>query len=644
MTAERRSGAEIPEYYMPSRDQITSANPEVSREQIGGLLNGVASILPHFTPRLDKSYSFYLSSPNASYVSLMGSLNNRRSNSERLLSLTLDGGNFKSSPDGISLELDKRGKLSARNEDGEEADLSVAVNQFIDYFSDVPRILAEKRIIETRELEQRKADQKIAEGELITPLFSELSEFSGDASRLYDMWAQDPVPIPYNPSELIDHLGMSPKFTQQIGENTLCHFSQAVIVDSRPYVLGFIEREGKVYPSMFYISNSQAAWRWLPGIDPATGYHGKGDDENAMTLPYPLQKSLRRILQAPGTEEIDMGRMSILLLAVTHRVKRDDILSERAEAKHFRYRSLHFAQDTQYPETVDEGEKPNFSEKIDNWIFSSDLYGEVTVDVFASRNGELTYGFMRNREGQAWIGFIDINNAQLRRAGVRTERAKIENRLVSSPAYEYKDQAGQRWGKQADRPNTDNPNFREFYVDAFAHSLSNVPVIQEYYRTIPRDEIEWGYTIPLNRQLNTHLFEFRGFLKWAHENEQTLFTDAILDFTEAMPSMLQDLREDMANDAGKLFTQIKYEFERIKCGDTSPKSLDSFNPREIGSIEYDSFSNLLLITGFEMIEEKPERYDPHVFYRYFKSPKFPEVQVFVAVKDETLMEYGVIPA
>jgi hypothetical protein len=306
--------------------------------------------------------------------------------------------------------------------------------------------------------------------------------------------------------ELLKEMGLSPKYKVEGTEGNIWLSSSGYNLDSgRIAVVGYVEYQGKTVARTFYRSNSQGVWRYLPNYRMAGNeveWYGKGYGEESITLPIPLQKVLSEItndesklINTPNPWLAFAGTARNLHSKNTYR---SEVNSQPMELTGNFYPSTPF--DKVNPSDIsfyNDQQAPDFSQKVTSWNAKTGLNGNVTVDVFRSKDKSLGYMFCRDAEGRCWIGGVDAEG-EIQSTGLH--RVWINAGDLSTPSYEYKtaknDQTG---GYGNDRKRTGH------YVDMYDNYLSQVPVIQEYSISQVKDLQELFQVLDQLKQIPTSL-------------------------------------------------------------------------------------------------------------------------------------------
>lgn len=298
------------------------------------------------------------------------------------------------------------------------------------------------------------------------------------------------------PEELLD-AGLFPKYEIKV-ENAVVLLSMPYNVSSdsgRVAFVGYVKSGEEYVARTFYLSRSQGVWRYLPRYTPnfapqytqnqRVGHYDKGYTEESITLPIPLQQSLNIILV--NETPLDIPGNSNYYFAGTARRKTysadQELITYNAEVGEMPYPiegnlQAPRAEDGSYvklpPNEVrlahPEKDGPDFSRIVTTWQQKTTIYGEITIEVYESKDKKLRYMFCSDTNGKSWIGGIETDEA-IQSVGLR--RSWVDGGDLSTPAYEYPKQIGK----------TEYANFndmRSMYVDMYTNYISQIPIIQEY--------------------------------------------------------------------------------------------------------------------------------------------------------------------
>jgi ADP-heptose:LPS heptosyltransferase len=289
---------------------------------------------------------------------------------------------------------------------------------------------------------------------------------------------------PYNGTtlsvELIKEKGLIPKYRiQQNGVNIFLSSQAYSLGRGRAAVLAYVERDGKLIPRSYYRSNSQGVWRYLPAYK--DGWFDKGYNEESVTLPLSIQEPLTKLISDHGVAVIENPK-SIFFGTAKPLTEYKATVEDKATMSYYqeiqekatRLSGNFYSSDRSIkiaPENLvfsDTNDSPDFSKKSSSWTGNNEMYGDVTYEVFPSRNGEYLYLFCKDSANRAWIGGVE-KLSPTTSTGLSEEWVSGGN--LTTPAFEYDEQAGGYGNYKL---------HKDAYVDMFENYLSKIPVIQEY--------------------------------------------------------------------------------------------------------------------------------------------------------------------
>ncbi|MBQ7202077.1 hypothetical protein IJS18_01660 [Candidatus Saccharibacteria bacterium] len=289
-------------------------------------------------------------------------------------------------------------------------------------------------------------------------------------------------------AETLANAGLAPHYETNI-DGTSFNFSKCFKVQGRDACLAYVETpDGKVKPRAYYRSNSAGLWRYCPDYGYNSGHgiwFGKGNNEEALTLPPELQKRLSTISEMDKVQP-EGRRMADFCFFGTAKFYQDKLAHSRAKTygelrgdfyeetdKKCSFEFVGGSEEKAPPEELDYSEEiaPNYHQEILSYKSNSKIYGDFTTRVYPSHDGSLLYSLCEteiNGERQAWIGNIETS-AKVGSTGCRTKWGY--NGDLSTPLYEYPDQTG-GYGEWE--------NSKGSYVSMWKNYLSKMPFIKRY--------------------------------------------------------------------------------------------------------------------------------------------------------------------
>ncbi len=295
-------------------------------------------------------------------------------------------------------------------------------------------------------------------------------------------------------TDLLRREGMIPKHRVNVDGQVLLFASNLFeMKDKRLAAIAYVKAGNRYVARTYYLSNSQALWRYLPSVYldglGEIDWYDKGFGEDSITLPFEIQVALNKISEQKKIVEIRDKRVQELIFAGTTRDYQNNYdlqgtykMAIDRNAQRLKEGSLvmdrfGMVDSTKKPRPedvrfTDPGDAPNFEgfdPKKDQTTMQTNLYGMVTARVFRSLNKNLRFIFMTDKDGRSWIGSIETTG----KIGVLGLRAKwVKGGSFTTPAYEYRKQAREYAGQS--HPSNTN------YVDVSEKYLNRIPVIAEF--------------------------------------------------------------------------------------------------------------------------------------------------------------------
>ncbi|MBR2589150.1 hypothetical protein IKE84_02320 [Candidatus Saccharibacteria bacterium] len=330
-----------------------------------------------------------------------------------------------------------------------------------------------------RQAEEWKLDQ---DAERLTKDYLEKSEISGDG------WLQNGQIYMLTPF-LLAEVGLMPRFEIEIGGVKIA-FSKVFKADVHEAAIAYVKINNTVKVRGYYRSNSQGMWRLLADYVGGNGeiaWYGVGRNEESLTLPLKIQKTLNEI-SARGLHEISGVNTSFFLAGTAKRFNskeeyRQLIAENKMNSDYYKEVSaepiLNFGVLSTLkhpPESIDiDGDMaPNFRKQLDHYTMHTDMYGEVTVRQFPSMDDSLRYSMFEVGHGdymKAWVGGIEVN-ATITSTGLKSEWVSTGD--VCTPLFEYQTMTG-GYGVPDGR--------NDGYESMWEKYLSLMPIVKRYIYT-----------------------------------------------------------------------------------------------------------------------------------------------------------------
>jgi hypothetical protein len=279
--------------------------------------------------------------------------------------------------------------------------------------------------------------------------------------------------------------GLAPQYEMSLDGRGMAFSPTYEIGGGRKAVVGYIENdEGKMVARSYYRSNSQGLWRYLPDYKSENGeitQYGKGVGEESVTLPIELQKVLNEIGES-GNQQLSTDRVTVKpeQMFVSLARKQGD-----REGEYYREVETKIEGAPEFDVFLDVDEEvsppdgfhvapeqePDFSHETDSYQTRNEMYGEMEVNVYESRDGNFRYAFYSDTKGRSWIGQIDTKG-KVMATGLRQTHAS--GGPLTTPAMEYRTQAGE----YGDSSISEGP-----YEDMYKNYNSKMKIIQDYEKS-----------------------------------------------------------------------------------------------------------------------------------------------------------------
>lgn len=293
-------------------------------------------------------------------------------------------------------------------------------------------------------------------------------------------------------AETLKQIGLEPNYHFTL-QNASINLSDPYQVGSHTAVTAYVQTEKGTKVCSYYRSNSQGIWRYLPDYVSDTNnpqspinWFGKGYNEESLNLPSETQYVLELITSNNPGVNLDPANAAFCFAGTA---KRYNSRHEYSQAKAARALRGEFYEEVPPQPSYDLGEvgfvkvrpetldltgpsAPNFQESQNQFDTQTNLYGQIVVDHFPSMDNSLEYTFNRNFKNQAWLSHIEIKDAPISSAGLRTKWASAGD--FGTPLYEYVSMSN-GYG--------DESNTRGNYVSMWKNYLSRMPIIQKYLRS-----------------------------------------------------------------------------------------------------------------------------------------------------------------
>lgn len=274
---------------------------------------------------------------------------------------------------------------------------------------------------------------------------------------------------------------LGPCYRTSIDGQMVWFASAAYPVFDRLAVVAYVEQSpGRYTARTYYRSNSHGVWKYLPRYNAQDAHvynFGKGFGQESITLPWRSQKALAEV----SRQQISVSDPALVFVG-TARSKVGRRVDDTYQL-HVRREGAGIAGMDQTrpregkprPESVEIeqfAQRPNFARRLDGWNYTTDIYGEVQAEVFASNDDSLQFVFCRDRHNRVWIASVENVNAAPGPTGLRGEWINAKD--LTTPAFDYYEDDG-GFGNTALRAGKN-------YVDMYLNYISKIPIIREYLR------------------------------------------------------------------------------------------------------------------------------------------------------------------
>jgi hypothetical protein len=261
--------------------------------------------------------------------------------------------------------------------------------------------------------------------------------------------------------------------------------------------IAYIENDGKFITLPYLESASQGNLRLYPGyqvknngLNEKLEWYAKGYGEESLGMPISAQAALAtsgvKQVELPEAEAYEM----IICTSKKYADSRQAILEsgpdsgvdpEAGEVEGIGRQRVGWFKGS--PEDIDFAvaeDEPDFGRLISSWEARNPVYGEITKEVFESKNGKYRFLFCRDKENRAWISQVEICSSTINERGLNIHW--IATGALTTPAAEYHDQLTAADGIRYNKYRYDLP---QPYKDAFELFVSKIPVIREYIESLP---------------------------------------------------------------------------------------------------------------------------------------------------------------
>lgn len=288
----------------------------------------------------------------------------------------------------------------------------------------------------------------------------------------------------------LKELGLGPKYGIQVGDVAYYFSSAYELEEGRFAVVGYVRTaDNKIEARSYYLSRSQIMWRALPTYSAddrgnitwyGKGYAGMA--EESLNLPASVQAKLSEVLAGGVLVGKEYGKVFTgLSRKIKGLVDLDPDYESQVERTPKKLEGIDYSRNLPKPENIrlDPKMSPDFSVVEERWQVKNELYGNVEMRSFLSRDGSLKYTFCRDSLGRSWIGSIEVVVSEIGSMGLKRDWCEAD--ALTVPAFEYRVNLSGSF----EFANLDMQKLE--YIDMYKNYLSRIPVIKEFNKNFPSD-------------------------------------------------------------------------------------------------------------------------------------------------------------
>lgn len=262
-------------------------------------------------------------------------------------------------------------------------------------------------------------------------------------------------------------------------------------IDTHFGVLGLINVNGKVYPRIFYFSNSQGTWRCMPYAlkteDKGLARLGKGIAENDTQLPTLLnlallERGLGGLQSSAQFKYQDLLKTEFQPDTAYHKEMNIQELigiHEGFDKNFFDIKHnmlVPLPKDPKALKMPEDAQKPNFVSLLEKREIILEEYGKVKVKIFPSKDGLLHYTFYETKDKRVFIANIEkVKHNPINSYGLRSEALELHN--LDAALLEYPAQVSPDYMPKDPKANR---YLSTRYINNWNY-ISELEIIQEYY-------------------------------------------------------------------------------------------------------------------------------------------------------------------
>ena len=431
----------------------------------------------------------------------------------------------------------------------------------------------------------------------------------------------------------LNKYALEPRYQQRVSDDAVVYFSRAFESGSRSYVMAYALKDEDCTPQLLYTSKSQSSWRWAPGYDKETGWYCKGQDEAALNVVEPLQKSLYSI-ESQELENMDKAELKDIMSI-------DQIVAPVAKGEPSTYPRMAQNFHTTKFDYNDASLQPDFTSLTSTFRRDDSLYGDMVMDTFASNDGKWSYSFGRSTEGLAWLARASSNDTKLRLKGLVPDTYMKLPHDLGAPAYEYSKHAVHTY--RGFLLSSNEHPVHTNYVNHF-EALTGNTILQQFYATIPRDELDFMKDVPDHIPPSVYLYLAKGRMEryGLTRSPQTVYSREIKNkLYEILHTGNVHPQENQAymNTLNLLAKMANPATEENSAEKTDEVEIEPIRP---GTPEYAGYVEAFQILQFEPTHTTHEKYDPDVSYQYMSSPLFDVGQLIVTTRNSNIIHINTL--
>ncbi|WP_213106236.1 hypothetical protein [Candidatus Protochlamydia amoebophila] len=306
--------------------------------------------------------------------------------------------------------------------------------------------------------------------------------------------------------------------------NVIYHFTNCFSLvksffERKPLVFSFVEKSEKIYPHLFWLSQSQSVWRRTDKKFP--GWIGKSvHGEEWLSLPILINLKIFKILQkgvAQISNEQHVGEFLNRVVAwsekdvnqfdrfespsgvLTNEIETTAIGAESTKDTSLNSVDIPGLSETHKNNMILLGPKelpkdprsndflvfeqsPDFTNNERTQFIDSPLYGRLKADVFLSHDGTIRFLFLKNTLGHVFLAEAELVNKPLTIRGLKKKWVKLG--ALSLSLKEYPDQFDRTFISDSEQKKIQRGKQLN-YVQTWNY-LKEMPCIQNYYRIPPQ--------------------------------------------------------------------------------------------------------------------------------------------------------------